>query len=98
MYPERAVGVVAGGAGSLTCVAYGQPRPNMTWFRDGIPIDNSTHFTIYETFLEDTNVSFVQSILEVCLFLPELEGNYSCHTENELGSNFFTFSINVTYG
>ena len=92
------MGVVVGEAGSLTCVAYGQPQPNITWLRDGSPIRNDSGANIYDTIFVETNRSFVISILEVCLFRLELEGNYSCYTENKLGNDSFPFRINVTYG
>lgn len=98
VYPDRLVSVVAGSAGSLTCVAYGQPQPSITWLKDGVPIENGSYATIYDTYLVDANMSFAQSILEICMFLPEQDGNYSCYTENQLGNFSFPFEINVIYG
>ena len=98
MYPEKLVSVVAGSAGSLTCVAYGQPQPDVIWLKDGMPLQNASTLTIYGTYLEDANMSFVQSILEICTFLPEQQGNYSCYTDNSHGNNSFSFQITVFYG
>ena len=98
-YPDALVTAVSGSGGRLTCIAYGNPRPRVAWLKDNTEIQNGSYsVTIYETFIEETNVSFTQSIFEICSFLPEHEGNYSCFTENGFGNSSILFHIDVIFG
>lgn len=98
LHPEDTVTVEASTGSTLTCVAYGLPLPDIIWLREGIAIQNeSADVRIYETILVETNFSFIQSVLEICIS-QDHEGQYSCHANNSGGNMSFPFQIDVFHG
>ena len=98
MRPEEVVTVFAGTAGSLVCVANGEPTPSISWFRNGMEIRNGSFpssVTIIEQILNETNV---ESILEVCAFDASFGGNFSCQALNIFGNQMLMFQLIVISG
>lgn len=72
------------GAGpKLRCRAEGNPRPEITWYKDGIPIRNSENALVEGFSLKLYNLQ------------ESDEGRYMCRVFNKLGSINFTYSITV---
>ena len=92
--------MTAGEGVTLTCVVYGSPMPDVSWFRNGDQrIDNFTDNAIlYETLIEQSNMSFVHSTLELCPVSLADAGEYSCHTNNTHGNQTVVFQVDVTQG
>ncbi len=67
LHPEDETSANYGSTLSVTCIGQGFPLPAIAWFRDGLPILNSSiDATIFDTALEQGNVTFSHSILEIC--------------------------------
>ncbi len=64
------VTVEAGSTVLITCVAYSDDTPSITWVRDydQAILDSSTssQVTVYEQLVTEGELTFVQAILEVC--------------------------------
>ena len=78
-------------------MATGVPRPSLSWFRNGIEIQNETYssITIAESALNET---YVQSILDVCPFESSLAGTFTCQALNFYGNTTITFELLVNKG
>ena len=98
--PEEVVTVFAGTAGSLVCVANGEPPPSISWFRNGMELVNGSfgNVSIFETVLNRTLDWTVQSILDVCEFRPNFSGNFSCQACTPFGQQTVDFQLQVVSG
>ena len=76
----------------LVCVATGYPYPQMSWLKNGTQLTNATDdVTIYVTGIEESGVSVVQSVLEVCGVRGEEV--YTCVATNSEGEDLMTFDL-----
>ncbi len=89
-YPETGVMADFNSGLNLTCVGYGLPQPDITWFRDDLLIMNSSDATIFGATPEQ---DFTQSVLELCPL--QRGGNYSCVASNVNGSHPVYFQVTV---
>lgn len=92
--------VNSGGYVSLTCVASGLPSPDVSWLRDGgqrLTNDTPNAF-LAESVLMLANLTFVQSVLELCPVRVSDAGEYSCVAKNEYGNHSILFEIMVIEG
>lgn len=97
LHPETEITADYNSGLSLTCVGYGSPLPTLTWFRDGVPLLNSSeNVLLFDMALQQDNVSFIHSILELCPL--QLGGNYSCEAANANGSHAVYFQVTVVRG
>ena len=98
--PEEVVTVFAGTAGSLVCVANGEPTPSISWFRNGMEIKNESfaRVTILETVLNSNHNGSIQSIMEACPFESGFSGNFSCQAYNSFGNQAVDFELSVASG
>ncbi len=87
----------AGSPGVLECTARGIPEPNVTWYRDGIEIQNGT---LENVFLVETTLSSftVQSVLNIEIAASILGGNLTCRASNEHGEAVTESSLTVLTG
>lgn len=84
---------------TLACVAFGSPLPQITWYIDGFLLHNgSSNVLIYESLLQQGNLSFTQSILELCPVTLENAGEFSCRASNSHGDHTIVFQVMVTHG
>ena len=85
---------------TLSCVGYGNPLPSVFWSRSGTNqvLTNSSQISIFEETLSESGVTFVKSILQVCNVQPNMTGEYSCTSQNELGNETATFELTVNDG
>ncbi len=95
VYPEDVL-VSAGSSGSLSCAADAVPSPTISWFRNGVEIQNESFASV--TIIERDLGGQLLSILEVCLFESSLSGNFSCQALNIYGNQTVEFQLQVASG
>ena len=98
-FPNTTLEVYAGTTVTYTCVGYGEDEPpDITWkFGDQL-LSNGTSFlaTIYNSqIIDDDDVVYSQSILELRSVEVKNSGMYSCTANNSRGSNSSTFILNI---
>ena len=72
---------------TLTCVSTGSPATTVSWMKDGLSIDDSTHYTHTQT-VTDRASSTYSNVLTVSEGVPGgVAGTYTCTVSNELGSD-----------
>ena len=83
----------------VTCIAYGDPLPTVTWQKDTMALSNTTEsddgVIIYNTVVNEGGRVFARSILQVCFVDDDETGVYSCIATNSLGTD--TQDINLSY-
>ena len=79
----------------LTCIAYGDPIPSIDWLNDTSLIENTNGVMVYQDLVTDWDVTFSQSILEVCSVDLSDEANYSCVATNSVGEESVSISLTV---
>ncbi len=79
----------------LTCVSYGVPYSAITWRKEGAELDNSSRISIYNSPVIEQDLTFTQSILEICSSQLSDDGMYQCVAENGASNDSVTFSISV---
>ena len=67
---------------ALSCTAAGIPAPQMTWFKDGLPLSNGYNIT-EERFSNSSNY-FTVSVLNLCDLQLSDSGEYSCTASNTI--------------
>ena len=81
----------------LTCVVYGSLPLGISWSREGSGLMNDPQrITIYKEQFEESGVTFIQSILQICSTQTDDSGIYSCTAENNIGNSTSTFELAVT--
>ena len=65
---------------SLFCTVRGQPRANVTWLKDGQPLERDKVFTVKESY----SGGLVNSTLALSDLTMEDSGYYTCRAENSL--------------
>ena len=58
-------------------------------------MNDSQRITIYEQEVEEGVITFIQSILQICITEANDAGVYSCIAENEAGNDTANFELNV---
>ena len=72
---------------TLTCVSTGSPATTVSWMRDGLSIDDSTHYTMTQT-VTDRASSTYSNALRISEGVPGgVAGTYTCTVSNELGNS-----------
>ena len=61
----------------------GDPKPNITWFRNGDPVVPTRDMVVYNY------------TLKLNKLLPKHSGNYSCLVTNNRGSINHTFTVRI---
>ncbi len=96
--PEAVVNVDVGASGVVLCVARGIPTPEITWFQDGVEIQNgSMNFNIVNSPFNDTDDT-IQSFLELCPVEAGNAGTYTCQALNMYGNQTAMFEVVVNEG
>ena len=79
----------------VTCVAYGEPAPSISWNKGDTELTNDSRVTIYETVYTNSGVTFTLSILQLCTANDTDAGQYSCVSENIFGNDSAGFLLTV---
>ncbi|OXA51590.1 Vascular endothelial growth factor receptor 2 [Folsomia candida] len=75
----------------LNCSGFGEPQPTYRWFKDGIPIQNSS---VSES-TQITTGSNGESFLEFLKVDDNSAATYLCVAENIVGNDSFSFKLNT---
>ena len=79
-----------------TCSGTGFPQTSITWIRNGQALVNNSRITIYENTTEDdSGLTFILSMLEVCSIKVPDEGVYECIVTNRLVNDSANFTLTV---
>ncbi|XP_078083679.1 hemicentin-1-like [Mustelus asterias] len=70
---------------NLTCLTTGNPKPHITWLRDGQELNDSTHY----------RVSSDGSILEIFQATLSHTGQYTCVATNSIGDISINYHLSV---
>ncbi|XP_028406279.1 peroxidasin-like isoform X2 [Dendronephthya gigantea] len=76
--------VNVGDSATLTCVAQGDPIPQITWIKDGIRVTNGNRFVLQS-----------QGVLRIREIGKNDEGTYECVARNDAGSDIDTVRLTV---
>ena len=83
---------------NYVCVGYGESEdPTIMWKFGEIPLTNDSSVTIYQKRVVVNNLTFIQSILELCSVRVEDAGTYFCSAVNSVGkfNSTSNFVLNV---
>ena len=80
---------------TVSCVAYGDPLPHLSWRKDGVELANGSQIQIYEERVTESGITFIKSILEICSASEADIGQYSCTANNTLGFETAEFELQV---
>ena len=94
VHPEDSV-VIAGSTVMLTCVAFGEPLPSITWSLDGANVTNDTRTEIIEMRTTRNGRPFIKSVLQICEVGESDAGRYNCTAVNVVNTDSTDFSLNV---
>ena len=79
-----------------TCSGTGFPQTSITWIHDGQALVNNSRITIYENTTEDdSGLTSVFSVLEVCSIRVSDDGVYECVVTNRLVNDSAKFTLTV---
>ncbi len=83
---------VAGGSAQFQCTAFGQDRPNVTWYSGESILTNSSDFQIIQNLRASTVITYL-TIVRVNL---DLDGTtYTCVAANSLGDDSASATLSV---
>ena len=94
--PDEVSRVEAGSTNFLSCVAFGDPLPNITWSRDSTDLSSDTRITIHEEIVTENTVDFVKSTFQICGIKHSDSDKYSCNAFSGTIADVFYFNITVT--
>ena len=84
---------------TLVCQTQGSPPSNITWYRDGTPLDingNTTDMTVNVT---NRTSSYFEVTLNICDSPDAIAGRYICEVENNLGHDSEYYTVQgIDYG
>ena len=95
IHPNQTIEVDAYNTAMVTCVAYGDPSPSISWNKGDTELTNDSHVSIYETAFTNNGVAFTLSILQLCGVNNTDAGQYSCVSENIFGNDTAAFLLTV---
>ena len=89
---SSAVDIDIGSNITLSCTSSGSPPDTFTWTKDGVPVTQS--ITINELTYDDNSAVF-SSDYTINNFSLTDNGTYTCTVTNPIGSDDYTFIINI---
>ena len=87
--------ITAGSIGMFMCTASGYPLPALSWSRGGVSLNNGSRFIIYEERVTWSEVTSVQSTLEISSVEPDDAAQYTCVANNTFSSAIADFNLTV---
>lgn len=82
----KEVSGVSEGSSVFYCPASGSPAPEITWFKDGIPLGEDNYMRFYDD----------AQVIEIVNVDLRHEGAYSCMAVNSAGQITRTFVLDVS--
>ena len=79
----------------FTCVAFGNPTPNISWYMNHNVLSNESDVIIFMDTLTVYGVYFVRSTLQLCGVDVSDEAEYTCVAVNEVGYNSSSFYLDI---
>ena len=80
---------------NYVCVGYGESEDPTIMWKFGEILTNDSSVTIYQKRVVVNNLTFIQSILELCSVRVEDAGTYFCSAVNSVGNSTSNFVLNV---
>ena len=77
---------------TLTCTSSGSPPDTFTWMKDGVPVTQSTNIT---TVTHTSTSAVFSSSYTISNFTISDNGAYTCTVTNPIGSDSYTFTVNL---
>lgn len=94
VHPED-MEVIAGSTVMLTCIAFGEPLPSITWSAGGVNVTNDSRIELLEMQTNRSGVAFVKSVLQICSS-GEVDANqYTCTAVNIVNADRAGFTLTV---
>ena len=79
-----------------TCSGTGFPQSSIIWTHNGQPLESNSRVTIYEDATEDdSGLTYVLSMLEVCSVRTMDGGVYECIVSNRFANDSNNFIVTV---
>lgn len=79
----------------LFVMAQGNPLPVLTWFREGIPINESSDERISITLVQNLEATRISSTISIEDTIPSDSGQYICIASNDAGNVTAFFDVTV---
>ena len=89
---SSAVDIDFGSNITLSCTSSGSPPDIFTWMKDGVPVTQSTSITAVTY---DDNSAVFSSDYTISNFSLTDNGTYTCTVTNPIGSDDYTFIVNI---
>ena len=87
---------------TLFCVVSGCRTPNVTWLKNGVPLERDKGFSVEEVWFGEIGRTFVNSTLTLSGLTLDDNGYYVCRAENTLAQvdleEGYTLSVNGVPG
>lgn len=88
--------LVEGEAVLLYCAGYGRLGVDVTWWRGGVQVTNSSLVNTYQETNIQNGVTFKQAFLQLCYVQSEAAGEYTCVVSNGRESTRSSVMLNVS--
>ena len=89
---SSAVDIDIGSDITLSCTSSGSPPDIFTWMKDGVPVTQSTSITAVTY---DDNSAMFCSDYTISNFSLTDNGTYTCTVTNPIGSDSYSFIVNI---
>lgn len=88
--------LMEGHSAVLACVGFGHPNIDVTWYRNGEPVTNSTTMFAFQENVMLQGLSFNRSFLQICSVGMEDAGSYMCVVSDGKVTTNRTTQLTVT--
>ena len=79
---------------SFTCQATGEPLPNVSWFFNGVPVNNETNMDKYYITQSSINITITTTLTIMSVDSSDA-GTYTCNATNVVSSDISSGILTV---